>query len=62
MTKLEIKEYLWKIYDVPVKRIMTQNYLGRRKRIYGIRKIVSYKKPDFKKAIVTLDVEKIEKM
>jgi ribosomal protein L23 len=60
MTKLEIKEYLWKIYQVPVKRVMTQNYLGKRKRIFGLRKIISYKRPDYKKAIVTLDLDRME--
>lgn len=28
MTKHEIKEYLTKIYDLPVKKVNTMNYLG----------------------------------
>ncbi|KAG5182612.1 ribosomal protein L23/L15e core domain-containing protein [Tribonema minus] len=59
MTKLEVKEYLLKVYGVPVKKVMTQNFLGKRKRIQGSRSIISYKRPDFKKAIVTLDLEKM---
>jgi large subunit ribosomal protein L23 len=57
MTKLEVKEYLLKVYGVPVKKVMTQNFMGKRKRMYGTRTIVGYKRPDFKKAIVTLDLE-----
>ena len=28
MTKHEIKEYLTKIYDLPIKKVNTMNYLG----------------------------------
>mmetsp|Transcript_4738 Transcript_4738/g.9053 ORF Transcript_4738/g.9053 Transcript_4738/m.9053 type:complete len:118 (-) Transcript_4738:643-996(-) len=55
MTKHEIKEYLTKIYDLPVKKVNTMNYAGKRKRAIGRRKIVYYKYRDFKKAIVTFD-------
>ncbi|CAN0480399.1 unnamed protein product, partial [Hapterophycus canaliculatus] len=34
---------------------MTQNYEGKRKRIMGKRSIVPYKRPNFKKAIVTFE-------
>mmetsp|Transcript_6701 Transcript_6701/g.9624 ORF Transcript_6701/g.9624 Transcript_6701/m.9624 type:complete len:117 (-) Transcript_6701:143-493(-) len=55
MTKHEIKEYLTKIYDLPVKKVNTINYLGKRKRAMGKRRIIHYKYKDFKKAIVTFD-------
>jgi large subunit ribosomal protein L23 len=55
MNKFEVKEYLQKIYDIPVKRVMTQNYMGKRKRILGARGVWAYKRPDFKRAIVTID-------
>jgi large subunit ribosomal protein L23 len=55
MTKHEIKEYLTKIYDLPVKKVNTINYAGKRKRVMGRRKIIHYKYRDFKKAIVTFD-------
>jgi ribosomal protein L23 len=29
MTKHEIKEYLTKIYDLPIKKVNTMNYLGK---------------------------------
>lgn len=32
MTKHEIKEYLTKIYDLPVRKVNTMNYLGKEKR------------------------------
>lgn len=28
MNKFEIKEYLTKIYNIPVKKVMTANFLG----------------------------------
>jgi large subunit ribosomal protein L23 len=55
MTKHEIKEYLKKIYDLPVVKVNTMNYMGKRKRAFGKRTIVYYKYRDFKKAIVTFD-------
>jgi len=55
MNKLEIKDYLRNIYGLPVKKVMTQNMLGPRKRIIGKRKIFYYKRPDFKRAIVTFE-------
>jgi large subunit ribosomal protein L23 len=55
MTKHEVKEYLTKIYELPVKKVNTMNYMGKRKRAVGRRKVVHYKYKDFKKAIVTFD-------
>ncbi len=55
MTKHEVKEYLTKIYDLPVKKVNTMNYMGKYKRAMGRRKIVYYKYRDFKKAVVTFD-------
>jgi large subunit ribosomal protein L23 len=55
MTKHEVKEYLTKIYGLPVAEVRTQNYLGKRMRIFGKRRVVYAKRPDFKKAIVTFD-------
>ena len=55
MTKHEVKEYLTKIYDLPVVQVRTQNYLGKRMRIIGKRQIVYAKRPDYKKAFVTFD-------
>ena len=52
MTKLEIKEYLCKLYNLPVTKVHTANYLGKRKtdQMRGTR----FKMPDFKKAFVYL--------
>lgn len=55
MTKHEIKEYLTKIYQLPVKKVNTMNYLGKRKQAYGKRGIARWKEKDYKKAIVTFD-------
>jgi len=55
MTKHEVKEYLTKIYGLPVQKVNTQSYLGKRKRLLGSRKILYFKYADFKKAIVTFD-------
>mmetsp|Transcript_14222 Transcript_14222/g.16928 ORF Transcript_14222/g.16928 Transcript_14222/m.16928 type:complete len:98 (+) Transcript_14222:84-377(+) len=55
MTKHEVKEYLTKIYQLPVKRVMTANFAGRWKRIIGITKMFPYKQPKFKKAFVTFE-------
>eukprot|EP00568_Trieres_chinensis_P001047 CAMPEP_0183308624 /NCGR_PEP_ID=MMETSP0160_2-20130417/22363_1 /TAXON_ID=2839 ORGANISM="Odontella Sinensis, Strain Grunow 1884" /NCGR_SAMPLE_ID=MMETSP0160_2 /ASSEMBLY_ACC=CAM_ASM_000250 /LENGTH=76 /DNA_ID=CAMNT_0025472487 /DNA_START=279 /DNA_END=509 /DNA_ORIENTATION=- len=55
MTKHEIQEYLSKIYQLPVKKVNTMNYMGKRKRVFGRRKIAYYKYRDFKKAIVIFD-------
>ena len=55
MTKHEITEYLQKIYNLPVKKVNTANYLGKRKKVTTERKIVYFKYKDYKKAIVTFD-------
>lgn len=55
MTKHEVKEYLKKIYDLPVAQVRTQNYLGKRMKMIGKRTIVYAKRPDYKKAFVTFD-------
>lgn len=55
MTKHEVKEYLTKIYNLPVAEVRTQNYLGKRRRILGKRIVAYAKRPDFKKAFVTFD-------
>ena len=55
MTKHEIKEYLTNIYELPVAKVRTMNYMGKRKRATGKRKVIYYKYRDFKKAIVTFD-------
>jgi large subunit ribosomal protein L23 len=55
MTKHEIKEYLTKIYELPVKKVNTMNYDGKRKRLFSRTGIVYYKYKDFKKAVVTFD-------
>jgi large subunit ribosomal protein L23 len=53
MTKHEIKEYLNKIYELPVTQVRTMNYMGKRKRATGKRRVIYYKYRDFKKAVVT---------
>ena len=55
MTKHEIKEYLTKIYDLPVNKVNTSNYLGKRKLVRGTTQVILYKYKDFKKAIVSFD-------
>jgi large subunit ribosomal protein L23 len=55
MTKHEVKEYLTKIYQLPVEKVRTMNYHGKRMRAMGKRKIVYYKYRNFKKAVVTFD-------
>lgn len=52
MTKHEIKEYLTKIYELPVQKVNTMNYLGKRKRLMTRRGMMYYKYRDFKKAVV----------
>jgi large subunit ribosomal protein L23 len=55
MTKHEIKEYLTKIYELPVKSVNTMNYEGKRKRVMTANRIHYLKYKDFKKAVVTFD-------
>eukprot|EP00605_Chrysophyceae_sp_TOSAG23-4_P003019 GSChrysophyteH1.ASY1.ANO1.3324.1 assembled CDS len=56
MTKTEVKEYLSKIYDIPVISVTTTNMQGKWKRLYGKRSIISYKRRNFKKATVRFGV------
>ena len=55
MTKHEIKEYLSKIYELPVKKVNTANYDGKTKR--GSLRLPGavYKTKAFKKAYVTFN-------
>ena len=55
MTKHEIKEYLTKIYSLPVKKVNTANYMGKRKKVMTSRSVHYYKYRDFKKAFITFD-------
>ena len=55
MTKHEIKEYLQKIYNLPVKKVNTANYLGKQKKVTTERRMVYLKYKDYKKAFVTFD-------
>lgn len=55
MTKHEIKEYLTKIYQLPVLKVNTMNYMGKRKQAIGRRGVARWKYRDFKKAIVSFD-------
>jgi large subunit ribosomal protein L23 len=58
MTKFEISQYLTKIYNVPVNKVMTANFLGKWKRFYGKRRIISYKRRNYKTALVYYDKPK----
>jgi large subunit ribosomal protein L23 len=55
MTKHEIKEYLTKIYNLPVRKVNTMNYDGKRKRVLSKGGVAYYKYKDFKKAVVYFD-------
>jgi ribosomal protein L23 len=55
MTKLEVKEYLTKIYGVNVLDVATANFLGKWKRLYAKRSIISYKRRNFKAAFVDFE-------
>ena len=55
MTKHEIREYLTKIYGLPVQKVNTANYLGKRKLVRGSRQMIRFKYRDFKKAVVSFD-------
>ncbi len=61
MNKFEVKEYLEKIYGIPVKNVMTQNWMGRRKRLMGRFGVVAYKRPDFKKVSCSENKMVVEK-
>lgn len=55
MTKHEIREYLTKIYDLPVRKVNTMNYEGKRKRMQWKAGVIRFKYKDFKKAVVYFD-------
>jgi len=57
MTKHEVKEYLSKIYKLPVTKVNTQNHEGKRKKIIGKRTVAYFKQADWKKAFVTFDAD-----
>ena len=52
MSKMEIKEYLNKIYNVRVTRVNTSNMLGKG---YRYSRSATLKEPDWKKAYVYID-------
>lgn len=54
-TKHEIKEYLTKIYNLPVMKVRTMNYEGKRKRLITAKIRFFWKYADYKKAVVTFD-------
>ena len=53
LNKLDIKQYLEKIYGLDVLKVNTMNYLGKVKRVGRS----SFRRSGWKKAIVTLDHE-----
>ena len=55
LSKPEIKQYLSKVYKLPVQRVDTVNKMGKIKRNRTTGK--QWKKSNWKKAIVTLDYE-----
>ena len=55
MTKTEVKEYLTKIYNIPVISVTTANFAGKWKRLYGKRQITAYRRRNTKKATVTFE-------
>ena len=54
MTKHEIKEYLTKIYNLPVKKVNTMNYDGKKKTRYTKAGIIEGRSKSYKKAIIQL--------
>lgn len=56
MTKTEVKEYLTKIYNIPVLKVNTVNVLGKYKRYYAKREVIAYKRRDTKLAYVDMEV------
>lgn len=56
MTKTEVREYLTKIYNIPVINVTTANFAGKWKRLYGKRSITAYRRRNTKKATVTFEL------
>lgn len=52
LSKLDIKEYLTKLYNITITDVRTMNYLGQVKKKLNGR---SYKLADFKKVVITMD-------
>ena len=52
--KVEIKKAIEKTYGVNVESVKTMRYLGKKKSRYTKSKVVSGRKPSFKKALVTV--------
>ena len=52
--KIQIKEAVEKLYDVKVEAVNTMNYDGKKKSRYTKAGVISGRRRDFKKAIVTL--------
>ena len=52
--KVEIKKAVEQMYGVTVESVNTINYLGKMKRRYSKSKVMSGRKPSFKKAFVTV--------
>ena len=52
MTKFEVQEYLSKIYNIQVTKVNTEIKLGKWKRLYAKRQVISYRRRHFKKAYV----------
>lgn len=52
--KVEIKKAVEKMYGVTVESVNTMNYLGKMKKRYTKSKVLSGRKPSYKKAIVTV--------
>ena len=42
-------------YSLPVKKVNTMNYMGKRKVVRGSNKVLYFKYADYKKAIVSFD-------
>ncbi|KAJ1459330.1 hypothetical protein M885DRAFT_511208 [Pelagophyceae sp. CCMP2097] len=59
MGKFEVREYLTQIYKLPVKKVMTENIDGKKKRIHGRSRLIAYKRADYKRAIVTFEKDAI---
>ena len=55
LAKHEIKQYLMKLYNLPVERVNTVNKMGKIKR--NMDKNTKWRKDDWKKAIVKVDFE-----
>lgn len=52
--KIQIRQEVEKIYGVKVVEVNTMNFRGKQKYRYTKTRVVSGKKPDYKKAIITV--------